>query len=124
MSDTPHLPQAAQIDSYGNGGFRFGGMSHRGSILCLPSGVWAVDAASVKDLDAAKLARVLDPAAGVKHCMIGTGKDIAAIPAALREPFREHGITLEVMTTGAAIRTYNILISEGRPVAALLVAVE
>ena len=40
-SDAPHLPTPAPIDAYGNGGFRFGGMSHRGSLLCFPDGVWA-----------------------------------------------------------------------------------
>ena len=34
-----HFPRPAQIDAYGNGGFRFAGMSHQGSILCLPSGI-------------------------------------------------------------------------------------
>ena len=37
----PHLPQPAPIEAYGKGGFRFGGMSHRGSLLCLPDGIWA-----------------------------------------------------------------------------------
>ena len=40
-ADAPHLPRPAPIDAYGNGGFRFAGMSHRGSILCLPDGIWA-----------------------------------------------------------------------------------
>ena len=35
-----HFPGRAPIDAYGNGGFRFAGMSHRGSILCLPSGIY------------------------------------------------------------------------------------
>ncbi len=41
IADDPHLPQAAAIEAYGKGGFRFAGMSHRGSILCLPAGIWA-----------------------------------------------------------------------------------
>jgi uncharacterized protein len=40
-ADTPHLPQPAPIDAYGDGGFRFAGMSHRGSLLCFPDGIWA-----------------------------------------------------------------------------------
>ena len=39
--DAPHLPRPAPIDAYGKGGFRFAGMSHRGSLLCLPDGIWA-----------------------------------------------------------------------------------
>ena len=40
-SDAPHLPRSAPIEAYGNGGFAFAGMSHRGSLLCLPDAIWA-----------------------------------------------------------------------------------
>ena len=53
-----------------------------------------------------------------------TGRDPAVLPVALREKFRDSRITLETMTTGAAVRTYNILMGEGRPVSALLIAVD
>ncbi len=126
--ETPHLPQAAQIESYGNSGFRFGGMSHRGSILCLPNGIWASDVTKPSEIDHAALARVFESAGqgpdAVHHCLIGTGRDPAVLPAALREKFRDSKIAVETMTTGAAVRTYNILIGEGRPVAALLIAVD
>ena len=56
-NDTPHLPTPAPIDAYGNGGFRFGGMSHRGSIICFPDGMWAWPVASVRDLNADTLAQ-------------------------------------------------------------------
>jgi uncharacterized protein len=55
---TPHLPQRATIDSYGKGGFSFGGMSHRGSLLCLPSGVWGWDVTRPAHLTEAAFARV------------------------------------------------------------------
>jgi len=124
MGETPHLPQAAQIDACGNGGFRFGGMSHRGSILCLPSGIWPLHAATLAAVDAAVLSPLFDHAAEVKHLLVGTGRDIAAFPAALRIRLREMGITVEPMATGPAVRTYNILLGEGRPAAALLIAVD
>jgi len=123
-----HLPHPAPIEAYGKGGFRFGGMSHRGSLLCLPNGIWASAVTVAGDIDEAALALVLDPAAApeaaVDHFLIGTGKDMAALPAALREEFRARRIALETMTTGAAVRTYNILLGERRRIGALLVAVE
>ena len=128
MSDTPHLPQAALIESYGNSGFRFGVMSHRGSILCLPSGIWASDVTKPSEIDEHALVRLFESpregATAVLHCLIGTGRDPAVLPVALREKFRDSRITLETMTTGAAVRTYNILMGEGRPVSALLIAVD
>ena len=50
-----HLPQPAPVEAYGNGGFRFGGLSHRGSLLCFPDGIWAWPIASIADLTLAAL---------------------------------------------------------------------
>ena len=119
-----HLPDPAPIEAYGKGGFRFGGMSHRGSLLCLPHGVWASEVKSAGDIDAAALSIVFAPDSGVDHFLIGTGKDPLSVPAPLREAFRARRIALEVMTTGAAVRTYNILLGERRRIGALLVAVD
>ena len=123
----PHLPNPAPIDAYGNGGFRFAGMSHRGSLLCLPNGIWASPVASASEIDEAVLARALNPAtpqSAIDHFLIGTGRDFLAMPAPLREAFRARRIVLESMSTGAAVRTYNILLGERRRVGALLVATD
>src|SRR5712664_882096 len=125
--DAPHLPSPAQIDAYGDGGFRFAGMSHRGSLLCLPAGIWASPLTSAGEIDEAALALVLEPEtpdAAVDHFLIGTGKDLIPVAPALREKFRARRIVVESMSTGAAVRTYNILLGERRRVGALLVAVE
>jgi uncharacterized protein len=125
--DAPHLPNPAPIEAYGNGGFRFAGMSHRGSLLCLPNGIWASDVKSVGEIDEAALALVLSPAtpeAAVDHFLIGGGKDFPVMPPSLRNAFRARRIALEVMTTGVAVRTYNILLGERRRIGALLVAVD
>jgi uncharacterized protein len=124
---SPHLPHPAPIDAYGNGGFRFAGMSHRGSLLCLPNGIWATPVRSAGEIDEAALALALEPAspdAAVDHFIIGTGKDFIPVAPALRETFRKRHIVVESMATGAALRTYNILLGERRRVGALLVAVD
>ncbi len=99
-------------------------MSHRGSILCLPQGIWAsaVEAPGEVDLAAVSLALVDD--AGIDHFLIGTGREMVLLPTALRDAFRHRGIALEAMTTGAAARTYNILLGERRRIGALLIAVD
>ena len=106
------------------GGFRFANMSHRGSLLCLPDGVWPCPAASPQDLGESEFALVFGSAPPVEHCLIGTGRDPWVLPRDLAARFAEHGIAVETMTTGAAVRTYNILLGERRRVAALLIAVE
>jgi len=120
---SPHLPQAAAIDTYGKGGFRFAGMSHRGSLLCLPDGIWPSPVTRPAEIDAAALALVLDAEPKIDHCLIGTGHDPWLMPRDLAGRFAERGIAVETMTTGAAVRTYNILVAERRRIAALLIAV-
>jgi uncharacterized protein len=123
FSERPHLPTPAEIESYGNGGFRFGGMSHRGSILCLPDGIWAWPVSSLADVTMETIAPVLERAGSIDFFMLGTGRDPAAMPKGLREHFRDIGLNADAMTTGAAIRTYNIMLGERRRVAAGLIVV-
>ena len=121
--DAPHLPQRAPIDAYGNGGFRFAGMSHRGSLLCLPSGIWAWPVAAAEEIGEAALAPLFAEAEAIDLFLLGTGGEIRPLPDALRWRFRECRIGVDVMPTGAAVRTYNILLGEDRRVAAGLIAV-
>ena len=122
--DTPHLPQPAPIDAYGNGGFRFGGMSHRGSLLCFPDGIWAWPVTSVADLSEASLSAALAHAGAIDVFLIGAGRDPWVLPAPMRVLFRERSISVDVMATGAAVRTYNILLAENRRAGVGLIAVD
>jgi uncharacterized protein len=117
------VPGRFPIDAYGNGGFRFADMSHRGSILVLPSGIRAWPVMSVAEADEDSLRPVFDEAADIDLLLFGTGLEIAALPERLRLRFREMRIGLDVMQSGAAARTYNILLAENRKVAAALIAV-
>jgi uncharacterized protein len=119
------LPGAHPIDGYGSGGFRFADMSHRGSVLALPSGIRAWSAVTPADVGIASLAAIFDEAPGsIEHLLVGTGASLVPIPAALRQRLKESGIVAEPMATGAAARTYNILLGEKRRVAAALLATD
>jgi uncharacterized protein len=117
-------PGRAPIDAYGNGGFRFAGMSHRGSLLALPSGIQAWQAVSASDIDTASLAPVLAEADAIDILLIGIGDDLVPLDPATRQHLTEAGISVDPMATGAAVRTFNVLLSENRAVAAALIAVE
>ena len=121
--DAPHLPNPAPIDAYGNGGFRFAGMSHRGSLLCLPDGIWAWPVSSVADLSEAALKPVFDRAQALDLFLIGGGRDPFALAAPLRARFRALSISVDCLATGPAAQTYNILLGEKRRVGAGLIAV-
>lgn len=119
-----HLPQQVPIEAYGNGGFRFGGMSHRGSVLCLPTGIWEWQAASMETLDRGSFADVLATGGALSIFLLGTGRSLVPPSRDLRQAFTEAGLWLEFMDTGAAARTYNVLLAEGRTVGAGLLAVD
>jgi uncharacterized protein len=122
-SDAPHLPRSAPIDAYGKGGFAFAGMSHRGSLLCLPDAIWAWDVTRPEQIDKYSLARVFAAANSIDTLIVGTGTKVWLAPAELRAALRALRVTLDTMQTGPAIRTYNIMMGERRRVAAALVAV-
>jgi uncharacterized protein len=122
--DRPHLPQRVAVDGYGQGGFRFCGLSHRGSLLCLPSGLWAWLVTQAAGIDAASLAPVFAEADEIDLFLIGVGGDRWAMPDALFERFHALKINVEVTRTGTAVSTYNILLGESRRVAAGLIAVD
>jgi uncharacterized protein len=123
-SDAPHLPRPAPIEAYGKGGFRFGGMSHRGSILCLPEGIWAWPVVDFSVLTESLLAPVFSRAERLDLFLIGAGRDPVALPEHLRRRFREAGVPVDCTSTGAAAQTYNILLEEGRRIGAGLIAVD
>jgi len=122
-SDEPHLPRSAPIDAYGKGGFAFAGMSHRGSLLCLPDAIWAWEVTRPEQIDRYSLARVLAAASSIDSLIVGTGTGVWLAPPELRAALRGLHVTLDTMQTGPAIRTYNVMMGERRRVAAALVAV-
>ena len=117
-------PGRAPIDAYGNGGFRFAQMSHRGSILCLPSGIYAWQPSTPGEIGPEVLAPVLAERDALHFLLLGTGRQSQPPDAEVRRAFDAAGVGLEVMDTGAACRTYNVLLGEGRPVGAALLAVD
>jgi uncharacterized protein len=118
------VPGRHAIDAYGGGGFRFADMSHRGSILALPSGIKAWAPAEGRGLVLGDFEDVFAESEAVELLLLGTGRDIVPVSEAVRQRFREAGIRFDAMQTGAAARTYNILLAENRRVAAALIAVE
>ncbi len=98
-------------------------MSHRGSLLCLPDGIWAWDITTPDMIGASSLARVIAQAGRIDTLIVGTSSKVWIAPQALRAELRARKIVLDTMQTGPAIRTYNVMLGEGRRVAAALIAV-
>ncbi len=116
-------PGQAPIDAYGDGGFRFAGMSHRGSLVLLPSGIHAWAATDAAILNMSDFAVLLAEREKIEFVLLGTGAGQVFPPLAVRRGFDDASLGLDPMSTGSAARTYNVLLAEGRKVAAALIAV-
>jgi uncharacterized protein len=116
---TPLVPKDRQvIDSYSAEGFRVSGTLHKGAVIVLPDAIHAWPVARLEAVTLESLAPVL--AAGARILLLGCGRHMAPMPAALRQALREAGVVVDAMDTGAACRTYNVLLAEDRRVAAAL----
>ncbi len=107
---------ARPVDGYGPGFFRIGGTAHQGAVLVLPAGVcpWG----GYDDLEA--LMRAAD---SLDVLLVGTGAETAHPPAGFRTALEAAGVGMEPMSSPAACRTYNVLLSEGRRVGLALLPV-
>ena len=108
--------QALAIESYGPGFFRVGSHVLRGACLVTPwdAGPWG----GVEDYTTP-----LSLLGRIDVLLVGTGAEIARVPTAFREALEAQGIGVEIMNSPAAARTYNVLLGEGRRVAACLLPV-
>ncbi|MFH1803592.1 MAG: Mth938-like domain-containing protein [Pseudomonadota bacterium] len=117
------LPGRKLITSYGDGLFRFGEETIQGSIFLFPTQVQSWPCQSAENLDAESFAPVIAQANEVDILLLGMGPRMLPVSTALRMALKSHGIIIEPMDTGAACRTYNVLLAEERRVAAALIAV-
>jgi uncharacterized protein len=125
MDLTPLIPAGRQIvESYGSGRFRVSGRVFEGSILVLTDRTAAWPVADIASMTLDSLAAVAEAArAGtIDLLLVGCGARMAPVPGPMRQALRDVGVVMEPMDTGAACRTYNVLMAEGRRVAAALIA--
>jgi uncharacterized protein len=123
MDVTPQVPPGRQlIQAYGSGGFRIANQRHEGSVLVFPDRTIAWTITSFEAATPESLAEIGTAQPRPEILLIGTGAQARPLAAALRAHFRSLGIMVDGMDTGAACRTYNVLMSEDRRVAAALIA--
>lgn len=119
MDVSPLVPKDRQvIEGYSARGFRVSGILHQGAILVLPQAVHGWRVADVAGISLESLAPVIE--AGVEILLLGCGKRMLLVPPKLRQALRDQGIVVDAMDTGAACRTYNVLLAEERRIAAAL----
>jgi len=122
MAESPPAPgQRLLIEAYGPGRLRIGGVVHQRPVIVLPGAVieWPID--SIAALSRESLAAVIGAAPKVEILIVGCGARLVPVLPTLRQDLRAAGLSIDTMDTGAACRTYNVLLAEGRRVAAALI---
>ena len=124
MEITPLQPGDRQVLlGYGKGGFQISDRHWQGAVLVFPDRVLPWETAGLAEITLQSLEPIRTADPPVEILLIGTGARMALLPAALRADLRGFGLAVETMDTGAACRTYNLLLSEERRVAAALLPV-
>ncbi len=117
------MRQPPSIDAWGGGGFRVAGDWRPGSLLIIEDQPRDWAATSLAELTPQSFAEVFAAGGAVEFVLLGTGLNNALPPRLIRDALKDAGVGLEFMSTEAAARTYNVLASEGRRLAAALIAV-
>ncbi|MEM6683830.1 MAG: Mth938-like domain-containing protein [Pseudomonadota bacterium] len=108
------------ISGYSETTFRVAGKSQTGAVLVAPDYAEPAPIAVYEDFDARAVLRVLKQIGPIEVLLIGSGKAMQLFPSRHRQTLSDAGISVDVMDTGAAARTYNVLVMEDRLVACLL----
>ena len=122
---TPMVPAGRQvIQNYGSGQFTVSGVRLAGSALVFPEHSLAWNVTKFEALSIDDFAEVTHADPRPEILLLGMGASGALLPADLRAGLRAAGIIAECLNTGAACRTFNVLVGEDRRVVAALFAVD
>ncbi len=124
MDITPTVPSGRQvIEAYGPSGFRVSAVTYAGAVIVFPESTLSWPVAAMADVTLDSLAPVHRRAGSeeaVEILLLGCGRRMMPVLPHLRVELRQRGIVIDAMDTGAACRTYDVLLTEGRRVAAAL----
>ena len=125
MDLTPTVPSGRQVvESYGARRFRISGAVYEGSVLVFPTETLRWEVGRFDEIGSDSFRQLMERAGEIDLLLLGCGARMQLVSKTLREPLRAQGIVVEPMDTGAACRTYNVLIAEGRRVCAALIAID
>ena len=116
----PTAAHLLKVDSYGDQGFSINGVMHTDSVLLFPERILAWDKLNISAWTVNDFAEVLNTIPSIEVLLLGTGKAHQFVHPDLKKAFKAKGIGVDSMDTGAACRTYNVLMAEGRRVTAAL----
>lgn len=124
MDITPVVSETVQIvQGYGNGGFRVAGTDYQGSVLIFGDQTHPWPVRDFTELTLGAFESLIAAASELDILLVGCGRTQQFIKPSLRDALRRQDLVVDAMDTGAACRTFNVLLSEERRVAAALIAI-
>lgn len=125
MTDvTPQVAAGTKlIQSYGPGRFTIDGTAYEGPVLVFPDRVEAWNVTDFASLTSDSFAAVRAAVPAIEVVLLGCGPKQLFLPAHLRTGKQVLGFAIDAMETGAACRTFNVLLTEDRRVCAALLPV-
>jgi uncharacterized protein len=121
---TPAIPGDRQVISgYAANLFRISGVVYDTSVLVFPDRTMVWPITSIADVTPESFSPIHEASPAIEVLLLGVGEQHVLVSSALRTALRAAGVVLDAMDTGAACRTYNVLIAEDRRVAAALIAI-
>ena len=116
--------QSLLISGYGEGQFRIGEDKYEGNISLTTSECFKWNIDTFEDMTIESLEPFFKKELGVEILLFGTGEKIKFVPREVQDYLKAKKIAFDMMDTGAACRTFNVLQMESRRVAAALIAVD
>ncbi len=123
MDVTPLIRKGQQIiQAYAGGSFKISGQIYDGAVIVRPDGtsLWDVEIADISNLKLDDFSTMIADKGNIDVVLFGCGKNMAILPRELRAALKDCGLSVDSMDTGAACRTYNVLMAEGRRVVCAL----
>ena len=118
---TPDASYVQLIRGYGPGHFTIAERRWDGPVLVTEARTVAWPITRAEELTLESVAALKENAVPIEFLVVGCGPRPVFVPPAKRAAFKAAGLALEVVDTGAACRIFNVLLAEGRRVAAALV---
>jgi uncharacterized protein len=123
MDVTPLIKEGQQIiQSYAGGKFRVSAVEYNTPIIVSPQET--IEWKNFDDFDSLNeesFQSLIDRAEEIDVVLLGTGETMKFFDPALKASLSQKGLVIDAMDTGAACRTYNVLMAEGRRVVAVLI---
>ena len=123
MDVTPLIQEGQQIiQSYAAGQFKVSGISYNHAVIVAPNQTneWIDAPYDMVNLNVEHFRPLLAHASDIDVILFGTGSKMHFVEPKLKGDLSALGLSIDVMDTGAACRTYNVLMAEGRRVVAVM----